>query len=194
MLESPLIVIDMDHREARELIRDGVAQGDGSATTNGAVWADLGAGTGTFTRALAQLLEPGSTIYAVDKSARAVKALRTLRLPNHTALIVVHKDFLGPLDLPALDGLLMANALHYAEDQAAALRRITGYLRPEGRFLLVEYDRTRSNRWVPFPVPPSRLEALAAEGRLSGPQEVGRRSSSYGREMYAALMRRQAGP
>jgi|GEM_PF-6785554 hypothetical protein len=32
------------------------------------VWADLGAGSGLFSRALSALLAPGSTIYAVDKN------------------------------------------------------------------------------------------------------------------------------
>lgn len=33
-----------------------------------AVWADLGCGSGLFSYALANILPPGSTIYAVDKS------------------------------------------------------------------------------------------------------------------------------
>lgn len=42
----------------------------------GGTWADLGAGDGTFTRALAGLLGPDGRIYAVDCDAKAVESLR----------------------------------------------------------------------------------------------------------------------
>src|SRR5690606_11791159 len=39
-----------------------------AAVTEGGTWADLGAGSGTFTRALASLLGAAGTVYAVDRS------------------------------------------------------------------------------------------------------------------------------
>lgn len=181
----------MDHHDALELIREGV-QPVNRTGRDGATWADLGAGTGTFTRALARLLGAAGTVYAVDRSEQAVQALKQLGTGQEDAAVRPFQgDFTSPLALPALEGLLMANALHFAEDQARVLRRVVGYLRPQGRLLLVEYDRTDSNRWVPFPVPLERFQALADEVGLSTPQEVGRRRSSYGREMYAALAQRR---
>ncbi|MGH7720252.1 MAG: class I SAM-dependent methyltransferase [Gemmatimonadaceae bacterium] len=156
----------------------------------GGTWADLGAGTGTFTRALRELLGPNGVVYAVDRSEQAVRALRRLAPHDGAALEVLHADFTGRLELPPLDGVLMANALHYARDQAAVLRRITALLRPGGRVVLVEYDRTHGNRWVPFPVPPERFRTLAAEAGLGAPRELGRRPSAYWREMYAAAAQR----
>src|SRR5690348_3116034 len=50
----------MDAQEAERLIAPAVPAGP-------AVWADFGAGDGTFTRALAERLGPGSRIYAVDR-------------------------------------------------------------------------------------------------------------------------------
>lgn len=61
----------MDVNDAVALIRNAVAPSKGAA-----VWADLGAGTGTFTRALARILDAGSTIYAVDQDAKSIAALR----------------------------------------------------------------------------------------------------------------------
>ena len=149
----------MDHLEARKLIRDGVASKD-------SIWADLGAGAGTFTCALAGLLKPEGTVYAVDKSEQAVRTLRRLGAAEGGATIrPLQGDFTGPLELPALDGILMANALHFTEDQARVLRQIVDYLRPGGRLLLVEYDHTRANRWVPFPVPWARDVRRAGPAR-----------------------------
>lgn len=175
----------MTHQEALVLIRDGVPPGGG-------VWADLGAGSGTFTRALGALLGSEGTVWAVDRSDEAVRALRRLELPGRATLRVRLGDFTSApesLGLPRLEGILMANALHFAEDQETVLRRVSGRLRPGGRLLLVEYDRTRGDRWVPHPVPPASFRAMASAVGLSEPREVGRRLSAYGREMYAAVAR-----
>lgn len=176
----------MRHDEALELIRDAVAPGG--------VWADLGAGTGTFTRALGELIGPDGTVWAVDRGEEAVRALRALELPDGGEPTVVQADFTRPLELPPLDGILMANALHFVRDQEGVLRRLARHLRPGGRLVLVEYDRKRGNPWVPHPIPPERFQALAVAAGLSSPREVGRRRSSYGREMYAAIALRPQRP
>ena len=79
-------------------------------------WADLGAGTGTFTSALSSLLTTGSTIYAIDADE---SALSDIRLQNkNVKLISQIKNFeMGIEDLPFLDGILLANSLHYMEEQ-----------------------------------------------------------------------------
>lgn len=56
----------MNQADLVELIRDGVA---GAGTR----WADLGAGEGAFTIALAELLGPSAHITAVDRDGRALK-------------------------------------------------------------------------------------------------------------------------
>jgi len=81
----------------------------------GGVWADVGCGDGIFTAALHRLTHPRGEIYAMDKSRRALEALeRTFResFPN-AALHPVLADFTRPLTLPPLDGLVMANSLHF---------------------------------------------------------------------------------
>src|SRR5690349_5702855 len=104
----------MEIHDAIELLRDAVGDGRG-------VWADLGAGSGTFTRALAASLAHGSTIYAVDDDASAVRALRLLPSTPSARVIAVKADFTRPFDLPGLgdallDGILLANALHFVHD------------------------------------------------------------------------------
>lgn len=161
------------------LIRRGVARSAGT-------WADLGAGTGNFTRALAALLDSRSTIYAVDHSASALARLKDV--PATSAIVPVQGDFTRSLDLPALDGILMANSLHFIRDQAAVLEALVRYLHPGGRLLVVEYDVHRPLGWIPYPVPLERFQVLAAGAGLSAAAPVGRRRSpSSGVEMYAAV-------
>ena len=95
-------------------------------------------------------------------------------------------DVTRPLDLPPLDGLLLANLLHFIRDQAGLMRRLHGHLKPGGRLLVVEYDQALPIPWVPFPVPFARFEELAEGAGFAGARQVGyRRSPSSGRGMYA---------
>src|SRR6478752_316483 len=82
-----------------------------------ATWADIGAGEGAFTLALADLLGPGATIVAVDRDAGALRenARRMAERFPATTMITRVADLTGPLELPVLDGLVAANSLHFVE-------------------------------------------------------------------------------
>jgi ubiquinone/menaquinone biosynthesis C-methylase UbiE len=164
------------------LIRDGVSR-------PGGVWADLGAGTGNFTWALAELLGPQATVYALDRDGAAITAQRERiqRQPPAARVIPRQADVTHPLDLPPLDGLLLANLLHFVRDQAGLLQRLAGHLPPAGQLLLIEYEQRLPIPWVPFPVPFARFSALAVAAGFTQPRPVGtRRSPSSGRVLYAA--------
>jgi ubiquinone/menaquinone biosynthesis C-methylase UbiE len=161
------------------------------------VWADLGAGDGTFTRALTELLGPTSRIYAVDRDAGAVAALRQWSTSNAANVIPVEADFTVPFNLPEfdeklLDGMLLANALHFVRDADAVLARLVRLVRPGGRVVLVEYDRRSGSRWVPYPIPVARLSALAAAAGLSTPAVTATRPSAYSGVLYAAAADRRS--
>lgn len=179
----------MNDRDAADLLRPAVPP------SPQARWADLGAGAGTFTRALATLLGPDAEIHAVDADARAVRTLRDEAQRTAAPRIHVHQaDFTRRLPLPPLDGILLANALHFVRDQAAMLGLAASYLRPGGRLVVIEYENRAASRWVPHPVPAARLAELAADAGLTPPRIVGRRASAYGGEMYVALAVRPADP
>lgn len=168
----------MSPEEARTFIKDAVIPGSG-------VWADIGAGTGVFTVALMSILKEGRVI-AVDKSPHA---LYQLRATGNIELQIEEGDFTRPLSLPDLDGVLMANAVHYAQDHVNALKNCISSLKPDGTFLLIEYDTsTPKHPWVPYPVSWKRFESICGECGLSAPQEMGRRKSIYGDgDLYLAM-------
>ncbi len=172
----------MTQDDILSLIHKGVA---------GKRWADLGAGGGDFARALSALLGSGGAVYAVDRDARAIRRLQALATEARSAAVVpIQADFTRPLELEGLDGILIANALHFTPDQAAVLRQVSGYLKPGGRLLVVEYDKRAASPWVPFPVSFRRFKELAAEAGLSAPLHLGSRRSAFGGEIYAALSSR----
>lgn len=153
------------------------------------VWVDLGCGTGTFTVALASLLAPGSTIRAIDRDAAALRqvpaAYRGVTIITDVADITVEAT-----GLHDLDGVLMANSLHYVREQARFVQRWSERLAPRGRFLVVEYDTDAANRWVPFPISRARLPTVFERVGAMSIQDVARRPSTYQRApLYAVSIR-----
>jgi len=145
------------------------------------VWADIGAGSGIFTLALDTLLPKDSTIYAADKNPHL---LYKLQLENST-LIIEELDFNRPVssNLPLLDGIVMANTLHYAEHPLSVLDNILKLLKPGGLFVLIEYELSKPLRpWIPYPIPFQAFEKLAEATQLSQVIELARIPSSYGHQ------------
>jgi ubiquinone/menaquinone biosynthesis C-methylase UbiE len=172
-------------RAAVELIRAAIP-------ARGGAWADLGAGDGTFTRALVELIGPEGRVYAVDRDARALAVLGRRLKAAASSVVPVQADFSAPFDLPGrgatgLDGMLFANALHYVRDADTVLVRLAQWLRPGGRVVIIEYDRRPSSRWVPHPIPPERLPSLAAAAGLTTPRITNRRRSAFGGDLYVAV-------
>lgn len=177
----------MDHLDHVALLRGGVAG-------SGGIWADIGAGEGAFTLALAELLGPGGRIIAVDRDRGALEEnTRALaaRFPR-VELETRRADFEGPLDLPPLDGLAAANSLHFVARarQAEVIRHLASYLRPGGAFIVVEYDADRGNPWVPHPFSAASWERLAADAGLIDTTRIGRVPSRFLRAIYSAVSRR----
>ena len=172
----------MDHTDHINLLRGGI---DGA----GDVWADMGCGAGAFTLALADLLGPAGEVHAVDRDGGALRAnARAMheRFPD-ARVDYLAADFTGPLELPPLDGIVMANSLHFQPDQDAVVRLLRGYLRPGGRLLVVEYNLDRANGAVPYPVPFSRWERLARGAGFEQTRLLARRPARFLREIYSAV-------
>jgi ubiquinone/menaquinone biosynthesis C-methylase UbiE len=172
----------MNHGDHVGLIREGVAGG-------GKEWADLGSGEGAFTLALADVLGPGGTIHTVDRDGRALEVqLGVLgdRFPD-VAVTPLAADFTRPLDLPPLDGIVMANSLHFVRDKVAVLRLVRGYLKSDGRFVLVEYGADRGNPWVPHPLSFPTWLKLAAEAGFRETRQLGSVPSRFLGSIYSSV-------
>jgi ubiquinone/menaquinone biosynthesis C-methylase UbiE len=181
----------MDHTDHVNLLKP-------ANLLSGGTWADFGAGSGAFTLALRELIGPAATIYAVDKDRGALKRLEAAHrqrfsLTDH--LIPLNQDFSRPLDvstsstrrLPPLDGILMANSLHYFKDQEKVLRHVHGFLKPDGALLLVEYNVDSGNLWVPHPFSFKTYRLLATRAGFSEPRLLATIPSNFLREFYSAV-------
>lgn len=141
-------------------------------------WADLGCGAGTFTLALDSILPAGSQLTPIDKQIQ--------NLPNFIKANFEKDD----LPLSGLDGILMANSLHYIRDKQKLVKKLESYFSANPTFLIVEYDTTRFSPWVPYPISYQKLETLFAEMGYSSITKLAELPSRFGGRMYSALIRK----
>jgi ubiquinone/menaquinone biosynthesis C-methylase UbiE len=172
----------MNHQDHVNLLRKGIP-------TQGGTWADLGSGTGAFTLALADLIGAQGYIYSVDKDRGALRAQqRNMQAAFPAARVeYIAADFTQPLNLPALDGIVMANSLHYVRRKEPVVELVRSYLRPGGRLLLVEYDADHGNMWVPYPLSYTTWEQLARQLGFVETTLLARVPSRFLGAMYSAM-------
>jgi ubiquinone/menaquinone biosynthesis C-methylase UbiE len=187
----------MDHHDHVNLLRP-------ADLSPGASFADLGAGSGAFTLALRELLGPNADIYAVDRDrgrlAELERAYRA-RFGDTGNLQVIVADFYRELGasiplwaqadsvkrLPLLDGVLMANSLHFFRNKEKVLQHVSSLLKSNGMLLLVEYNVDRGNPWVPHPLSFETFRELAPRADFSEPRLMAKHPSSFLHEFYSAL-------
>ena len=192
----------MNHSDHVRLLAGGIS-------TGGGLWADLGSGSGAFTLALADLLGPKGVIYSVDRDAAALREQERVMQARFPAVHVhyIPADYTRPLDLPPLDGIVMANTLHFLRDKEQLLRTLKSYLRPGGsdapgiehrravglsppaggHFILVEYDTDDGNMWVPHPLSFRTWLATGQRAGFSEPKLIARVPSRFLGGIYGAV-------
>lgn len=161
----------------------------GQFTNNMQLWADLGCGTGTFTLALAHHLSPGSKIIAVDKKKKVLR-----EIPAKFKQVQIEKKVANfkknSFGLTNMDGILLANSLHYVRKKEAFITKLRDALKPEGALLIVEYDTNIFNPWVPFPISFKRLGKTIKKASFTSIEKIGEMPSRYNRSnLYSAIIR-----
>jgi len=179
----------MDHNDHVNLLRP-------ANLKQGGTWADFGAGSGAFTLALRELAGLEATIYAVDKDRASLRELENshlarFRFAASRNLILLQNDFSHPLDLPLLDGIVMANSLHFFKDKEKILRHVHGFLKPNGALLLVEYNVDSGNLWVPHPLSFEKYHTLTPRVGFSEPRLLATAPSRFLKEFYSAVTYRE---
>ena len=173
----------MDHNDHVNLLRP-------ANVSPGGTWADLGSGNGAFTLALRELVGLDATIYAVDKDRSALRVLddaHQARFHTSLNLILLNQDLSRLSDIPPLDGVVMANSLHFFKDKEKILRHVHGLMKPNGLILLVEYNVDSGNLWVPHPFSFETYRSLAPRAGFSEPRLLAKVPSRFLKEIYSAV-------
>lgn len=114
--------------------------------------ADIGAGTGLFTRMFARRVGPQGKVYAVEISPRFVEHLRRdaqqRSLDNVDVVLCSERD----VELPeaSIDVAFVCDTYHHFEYPKGTLRSIHRALRPGGELVIVDFRRIPgvSRDWI----------------------------------------------
>jgi len=176
----------MNHTDHVNLLRP--------ANLSQGTYADFGAGSGAFTLALRELTDLDSTIYAVDKNRVSLTELES----NHRArfqttrnLILLTSDFSRPLKLPPLDGIVMANSLHFFRNKDKILQHVRDFLKPDGALVIVEYNVDKGNMWVPYPFTFETFRKFVMPAGFSKPRLLAEAPSRFLNGFYSAVVYRE---
>ena len=116
----------------------------------GMVVADLGAGTGYFSRRLSRAVGEGGAVLAIEVEPKLVEHLRERAEKESSANVV---PVLASADNPRLppggvDLVLVVDTVHHIDGRVAYFRRMARALRPGGRIAIVDWKKE------PLPVGP----------------------------------------
>jgi predicted methyltransferase len=114
--------------------------------------ADIGAGTGLFTRMFSKSVGPDGRVYAVDISDEFVDHIRKLaeeeKLANVTAVLCTPDD----VNLPpaSVDLAFVCDTYHHFEFPARTLASLHKALKPDGVLILIDFHRIegKSSAWT----------------------------------------------
>jgi predicted methyltransferase len=147
--------------------------------SNAATIADIGAGSGYFTRRLAREV-PGGKVYAVDVDDRFQRYLIEQReawgTPNIEPHLAHYEDPLLPS--AEIDLVFTCNTYPYIRERVAYFRKVRDALRPGGALVVIHYrpDATPPDDSAPEPKfridEPTTLAELEAAGFVLDRQET----------------------
>jgi ubiquinone/menaquinone biosynthesis C-methylase UbiE len=111
--------------------------------TPGMMVADLGAGSGFFTRAAARMVTPGE-VWAVDLSGDLLARIKNLSLAQGLSNVEVMRGDIEDIrgsNLPAgfFDFVIVSNVLFACEDRLAVAREVERIIKPTGRALIIDW-------------------------------------------------------
>ena len=147
-------------------------------------WLDLGSGSGIFTYAIAGLLPMGSKVTAIDKADNSIN----INYRKGIEIKFIEGDFTNEIfDSQSVDGIFMANALHYVKDQQSFIKKLKARYPEMKKMVIIEYGSPVPNQWVPYPVPFSRLQTFFEDLDVKNLRKIAERDSVYSKiNMYVA--------
>jgi predicted methyltransferase len=144
--------VDRFERPGREVFDYRMQILAAAGVSAGMTVADVGAGTGLFTRLFARAVEPGGKVYAVDISEDFIHNL--LRTASEQGLThvegIVNSQTSAGLPAESVDLVFISDTYHHFEQPIAMMRSAFKALRPGGRLIVVDFERIagRSSPWI----------------------------------------------
>jgi SAM-dependent methyltransferase len=158
----------------------------------GIVVADVGAGKGQLTRALAATVGPGGRVFATEIDPDRLEALRAMLAEAKLANVTIVEAKSRDSGLPAgcCDAIVLRRVYHHVTDPAETNASLLGALRPGGLLAVIDFPPPffigRGSLGVP-------AQSVVDEVTASGFEMLQLRTDWPGRgplETYCALFRK----
>jgi ubiquinone/menaquinone biosynthesis C-methylase UbiE len=160
--------------------------------------ADLGAGDGTFTVALARRVGSSGTVYATELDDEQLVDIRQAATQAGLSNVTVIKGEIARTNLPeaCCDALFSRVVYHHLTEPAAINADIFRALRPGGRLLIIDFEPGGIMNWIGRPETADRhgghgtpKETVVREVTAAGFQLM-RGPEPWRGRVYAVLFRR----
>ena len=159
---------DQDQKPARVV--------DALALKPGMHVADLGAGSGYFTRRFVEAVTETGKVYAIDIEPEALKYVEESIVHMHRSFeaeFILARPDNPKLPIESVDLIFVCDTYHHLEDRSTYFRNVKSSLKPGGRIAIVDFYHDERSGELGFPkrhlVPREQvLEEMTAAGyRLS---------------------------
>jgi ubiquinone/menaquinone biosynthesis C-methylase UbiE len=105
--------------------------------------ADIGSGSGLFTRPIANAIAPTGVAYAVDIDPALLKIVERTAGEQHIVNIRIVQAAAADPKLPEpVDLAFVCDTLHHIQQPEAYLQTLKKYLTPEGRIAVIDFSDT----------------------------------------------------
>jgi ubiquinone/menaquinone biosynthesis C-methylase UbiE len=165
------------HEHAEWLEREGRAESErpdeviaAMKLRDGAVVAEIGCGTGFFSRRLAKAVGPHGTVYAEDIQPEMLDLLKKYAAEDGDTNIVTVLGTETDPKLPGrrMDWILLVDVYHEFQEPAPMLAKIRQALKPGGRIALVEYRAEDDSAQHIAPLHRMSVDQILKEWRPAG--------------------------
>jgi SAM-dependent methyltransferase len=132
-----LRTLESSHRRLAEILRPGMRV------------LDVGCGSGTITRGIAEAVGPTGSVLGIDPNAGLLARAQAAAEADAVPQLEYRRTTIGELDVrERFDVVTAARVLQWLADPADALERMVRATKPGGQVVVLDYDHTRI-AWTP---------------------------------------------
>jgi arsenite methyltransferase len=102
--------------------------------------ADLGSGSGLFTRPISRKVGENGTVFAIDIDPELLKHIeKTAEKPSNIRTVLATED--DPKIPERVDLIIIIDTLHHIRNREAYLKNLRNYLQPSGRLAIIDFSK-----------------------------------------------------
>jgi ubiquinone/menaquinone biosynthesis C-methylase UbiE len=102
--------------------------------------ADLGAGSGLFTRPISRKVGEKGTVFAIDIDPELLKHIdKTAEKPSNIRTVLAAED--DPKIPERVDLIVIIDTLHHIRNREPYLKKLRNYLQPSGRIAILDFSK-----------------------------------------------------